>query len=254
MQINKAVFLNVNGIPVLTVNGICTVGHKRRMNEVEIEGPTFIGENSAIEVKKIGAFTRIGKDTLATRVANIGRFSTIGDACRIGEQFRIENTRMSNSYVLVAGSEPWYQKVYNWDKGKLSSVPKREAVTIGNDVWIGNNVTIFEGSSIGDGCIINSGSVVKDHIPPFSIVENSNIVGIRFERDVVKLIESVAWWNLSIDVINKINKNNFLVELQEMSGNKMPLVSYDRVVINSEEKTVFVTTPSNDVILYKIEG
>lgn len=52
MQINKAVFKNANGIPVLTVNGTCVVGHKRRMNEVEVEGPVVFGELVEVEAKK----------------------------------------------------------------------------------------------------------------------------------------------------------------------------------------------------------
>jgi acetyltransferase-like isoleucine patch superfamily enzyme len=43
-------------------------------------------------------------------------------------------------------------------------------VTIGDDVWIGKNCLVFPGVRIGEGSIISAGSVVRRHVPPYSVV------------------------------------------------------------------------------------
>ncbi|QOI62385.1 hypothetical protein IG195_12470 [Arthrobacter sp. TES] len=50
--------------------------------------------------------------------------------------------------------------------GKSHSLP----VTIGNGVWIGASVTILGGVTVGDGSIIGAGSLVKDDVPPNTVV------------------------------------------------------------------------------------
>ena len=41
---------------------------------------------------------------------------------------------------------------------------------IGVNCWIGAKVTILDGVSIGEGCVIAAGAVVKEDIPPHSLV------------------------------------------------------------------------------------
>lgn len=43
-------------------------------------------------------------------------------------------------------------------------------VRIGHDVWVGRNAAILRGADIGTGSVIASHAVVKDVIPPFSVV------------------------------------------------------------------------------------
>jgi acetyltransferase-like isoleucine patch superfamily enzyme len=43
-------------------------------------------------------------------------------------------------------------------------------VRIGNDVWIGAKATVLRGTSIGHGSVIAAHAVVRDSVPPFSIV------------------------------------------------------------------------------------
>jgi acetyltransferase-like isoleucine patch superfamily enzyme len=43
-------------------------------------------------------------------------------------------------------------------------------VRIGEDVWIGEKASILRGADIGAGSVIASQALVKDRIPPFSIV------------------------------------------------------------------------------------
>lgn len=254
MQINKAVFRNLDGIPVLTLNGTCTVGHKRRMNEVEIEGPVFLSENVIIEAKNIGGYTSIGKNTVVKRTVHIGRYTTIGEDCRIGEQVRVDNHGISNSYVLVSGVDYWYKRTYAWDMKKLQSSPKRKSIIIGNDVWIGNNVIIYEGVTIGDGCIINCGSVVTEDVLPYSIVQGNpaKVDGKRFEEDVITILEKVQWWNLPLEIINQIDKDNFISDLHRLSGEEHPKGVFDKAIVKSEMGTIEISAVSKETVLYKV--
>jgi len=254
MQINKAIFKNANGIPVFTVDGKCTVGHKRRMNVVEIEGPISLGESVEIEARNIGAFTSVGKKTIIKRTFCIGRFVTIGESCRIGEQGRMDNVGLSNSYVLVSGEEGWYKKTFSWEQKNLLKSPKRQVVNIGNDVWIGNKVIIYEGVTIGNGCIINSGSVVIDDVLPYSIVTGNPAQKVkrRFSDDDIALLEKVSWWNLPLEIINQIDKNDFISNLQQLSEKKYQKVPLDKVILKSEEGTIEIINDLNESVLYKI--
>ncbi|HWB70675.1 MAG TPA: acyltransferase [Egibacteraceae bacterium] len=46
-------------------------------------------------------------------------------------------------------------------------------VRIGEDVWVGEKASILRGADIGSGSVIASQSLVKGHIPPFSIAVGS---------------------------------------------------------------------------------
>ena len=52
----------------------------------------------------------------------------------------------------------------------VTLTPSSHPVTIGNRVWCGNRVTILAGVTIGDDVVIGAGSLVRDDIPPNSIV------------------------------------------------------------------------------------
>ena len=43
-------------------------------------------------------------------------------------------------------------------------------ILVGNDVWIGTGAVILSGVTLGDGAIVGAGSVVKENIPPNTIV------------------------------------------------------------------------------------
>jgi acetyltransferase-like isoleucine patch superfamily enzyme len=43
-------------------------------------------------------------------------------------------------------------------------------VIIRDGVWIGKHCIIFPGVKIGEGSVISAGSVVRTHVPPYSVV------------------------------------------------------------------------------------
>jgi acetyltransferase-like isoleucine patch superfamily enzyme len=46
----------------------------------------------------------------------------------------------------------------------------KSPVIIGNDVWIGTKVSVLRGTQLGDGCVVGANSVVKEKVPPLSVV------------------------------------------------------------------------------------
>ncbi len=59
-----------------------------------------------------------------------------------------------------------------------------EPVSIGQGTWIGERATVLKGSSIGRHCAIGANSVVRGHIPDFSVAVGSpaRVVGTTIDR------------------------------------------------------------------------
>lgn len=74
---------------------------------------------------------------------------------------------------------------------------------IGNDVWIGMDATIMPGVSVGNGAIIGAKSVVTHDVPPYTIVAGNpaRVIKQRFDDTVIHTLESIQWWNWSIETI-----------------------------------------------------
>ncbi len=53
-------------------------------------------------------------------------------------------------------------------------------VYIEDDVWIGAGAIIFPGVVVGRGAVIGAGSIVRENVPPFSIVAGSPAKVIRY--------------------------------------------------------------------------
>lgn len=66
--------------------------------------------------------------------------------------------------------------VLNWD------------VTIDEDVWIGANVTLLC-KHIGRGAIIAAGAVVKDDVPPYSIVGGVKAKVLKFRFTIDEILQ-----------------------------------------------------------------
>ena len=73
-----------------------------------------------------------------------------------------------------------------------NSAPAEEdvrPVVIGDGVWIGLRCIIFPGVKIGDGSVVSAGSVVRSHVPPYSVVAG-NPAKVMFR---LKKPDQLAW-------------------------------------------------------------
>jgi acetyltransferase-like isoleucine patch superfamily enzyme len=118
---------------------------------------TFAHRFSDCPTLQIGDHTGIGHECTLV----IGKKITIGNHCAISGQTMIFDSNGHHTEVLErrAGLPPPPEEV-------------RE-IRIGNDVWIGVRSIIFPGVRIGDGSIVSAGSVVRTHVPPYSVVSGN---------------------------------------------------------------------------------
>lgn len=94
-----------------------------------------------------------------------------------------------------------------WQKvmPEMSDLPYKGDTIIGNDVWIGYDALIMPGVKIGDGAIISSRSVVVKDVEPYSVVGGNpaQCIKYRFKPEVITLLESISWWDWSIEKITE---------------------------------------------------
>jgi acetyltransferase-like isoleucine patch superfamily enzyme len=109
------------------------------------------GERPTLE---IGDGTGIGHDT----EFSIGKRITIGKNCIISGASRIFD---SNGHP----SDPDERRTL-----KAPPADQVRPVTIGDDVWMGKDCIIFPGVRVGNAAIISAGSVVRRHVPPYTVV------------------------------------------------------------------------------------
>ena len=90
-------------------------------------------------------------------------------------------------------------------------------IVVGNDVWIGDNVTIMPGVTIGDGAVIGCHTVVTKDVEPYSVVAGNpgRFIRYRFSEEVVEELLDIKWWDLPLEVIQKIVPFLMSVDIEE---------------------------------------
>ena len=143
----------------------------------------------------IGRFTTIGENC---RLAGLGRIS-IGQFCSIGPDCSIR----SDNHRLDRISTYPFNQIEDGGAGTEKDY-EAESVSIGNDVWLGEGVTILPGATIGDGCVIAARSVVsRGEYPSFSIIAGipGKVIRTRIPAESIAAIQADPWWNESEDQI-----------------------------------------------------
>lgn len=83
---------------------------------------------------------------------------------------------ISPDVALIASEHP--------EKSNLNeSYGKVGKITVGEDCWVGARATILSGTTIGRGSIVGAGAVVREDVPPNSVVAGvPAVVKKRLER------------------------------------------------------------------------
>jgi acetyltransferase-like isoleucine patch superfamily enzyme len=149
------------------------------------KGDLIIGDDVLIDGKSsfIFAVRYCERPTLT-----IGSHTVIGHngSFTIGKQITI------GSHCLIAGNVQIFDSPgHPADPagrlaGRAADPEKVRPVTVGDNVWIGNNSIILPGVTIGEGSIVAIGSVVKDSVPPNTMVAGNPA------RPVRSLVQQVA--------------------------------------------------------------
>jgi acetyltransferase-like isoleucine patch superfamily enzyme len=124
----------------VTIDGKCNIAFAARYSD----HPTL----------QIGDNTGIGHGCIFT----IGKLISIGRNCNLSGDIVIMDTNAHRT-------DP---------EGRLALEPvapeEIRPVIIRDGVWIGRQCILFPGVKIGEGSVISAGSIVRTHVPPYSVV------------------------------------------------------------------------------------
>jgi acetyltransferase-like isoleucine patch superfamily enzyme len=133
------------------------------------KGDIIIGDNVTLDGKSNIAFAARFSDQPTLQ---IGDNTGIGHGCSftIGKLISIGRNCTLSGEITIMDSNG-----HDADPAARSArkPPKPEdirPVIIRDEVWIGRQCLIFPGVKIGEGSVISAGSVVRTHVPPYSVV------------------------------------------------------------------------------------
>jgi len=205
-----------------SLNGNVFIGHSTKISKCTLKGELEIGTNNKILGAtllgkiKIGNFTSLWGPNIDIH-SNQEAGVEIGNFCSIARNVSFQsfnhNFKKPTSYFIGQNffNEKWInEKVY---KGNI---------VIENDVWIGTHVVVLGGITIENGAVVAANSVVTKDVPAYAIVAGSpaKIISYRFEPHIISQFQELAWWNWSIERIEK-NKSFFEKEVTEESINQL---------------------------------
>jgi acetyltransferase-like isoleucine patch superfamily enzyme len=126
-------------------------------NDVTLDGKvsiTFAVRFADHPLLKIGDGTKIGHNC----DFRIGKCISLGRNCNLS----------SGTVIMDSNGHPADPKSrWAWLPPDPDDV---RPVIIGDGVWIGLRCIIFPGVRIGEGSIVSAGSIVRTHVPPYSVV------------------------------------------------------------------------------------
>lgn len=155
-----------------------------KIYQSQIDGKVFIGRYTSIW----------GPNSILSGPMNgisIGSFCSIAHHVAMHESFH--NLQRTTSYFIERNA----LGLPHPNHAEISHGP----IVIGNDVWIGAGAKIMSGVSVGDGSVIGAGSVVTSDIPPYVVAcgNPARIMRFRFDAETTEQIQSLEWWNWSLD-------------------------------------------------------
>lgn len=154
----------------------------RHPGKITIGDRTAIDDGCLLDARGVtrGGFS-IGADVLIARGVSLASktdhgFIEIGDHCTIGKDCIFSSTGGIRLGKWVGLADTCYLGGgrYRTDRTDVPMMKQelytQGAVVIEDDCWIGTGVRILDGVTIGRGTIIGAGAVVRQDVPPFTVV------------------------------------------------------------------------------------
>lgn len=140
-----------------------------KIHWIQGKGDIVLGDN-VIFGGKIGI-------NFAARFANrprleVGDNTEIGNGCTfaIGKMISIGKNCLLSGNISVMDSNAHVVDLGGRVARRPPPAEEVRPVRIGDYVWIARDCIIFPGVRIGEGSVISAGSVVRNHVPPYSVV------------------------------------------------------------------------------------
>lgn len=158
-------------------------------NEVDVKATIYRGVK--IKGSKVGAYTYISANTDVEN-AEIGKFCSISDHCRIGMGEHNTN-QISTSPIFT---EAYNATKFQWTDRDINAAPMKKAI-IGNDVLVGSHALVLGGVVIGNGAVVAAGAVVTKDVPPYAVVGGvpARVIKYRFSQDIIEKLQEMQWWD-----------------------------------------------------------
>ena len=158
-------------------------------NEIDTKATIYRGVK--IKGSKVGAYSYISANTDVEN-AEIGKFCSISDHCRIGMGGHNTN-QISTSPIFT---EAFNATKFQWTTKDANAAPMKKAI-VGNDVLVGSHALILGGVTIGDGAVVAAGAVVTKDVPPYAVVGGvpAKVIKYRFSQDIIDKLQEVKWWD-----------------------------------------------------------
>ena len=157
----------------------------------DIHSTAAVYRMAKVKNSTIGAYSYIANET-DVECADIGKFCSIADHCRIG---------MGGHNLNMLSTSPIFTETANGTKSRwvvqdVNSDEDKRTI-LGNDVWIGSHVLINGGVMVGHGAVVGAGAVVVKDVPPYAIVGGvpAKVIRYRFTQEVIEKLLELEWWN-----------------------------------------------------------
>ena len=176
-------------------------------NRYDVIYPKNVNSNKRIN---IGDFTYISESSFKNSVIGNYSFSKdkliIGRLCQIGKNVKFLLNDVNHEMNCISTFPFYIFDDWNEQKPNIKTFNLKGNIVIGNDVWIGQNVTILPGVKIGNGVIIGANSTVGSNIPDYAISVGNpcRVVKYRFNKQIIKELNKIKWWDLPLKTIKKI--------------------------------------------------
>lgn len=137
----------------------------------------------------------------------IGDRLVIGRFCAIAEGARFI---MNGANHAMSGFSTYPFNIFGhgWEDGFDPATWTQELrgdTVVGHDVWIGMEAVVMPGVRIGHGSIVAARSIVTRDVPDYAVVAGNpaEVVKTRFDRDTVRRLLAVAWWDWPAERITR---------------------------------------------------
>lgn len=185
---------HVARLPFVNCSGTCTLlpsarfrfrlGEKSFRGEINMGAESMLGCDFVFESDqgnvRIGERTFINGGTrlISRESIEIGSDVTIAWDCTIYDhnshsldwRDRADDIRQQNSDYRSGG---------NMIRNKNWATVKSRPIVIGDKSWIGFGCVILGGVTIGEGAVVGAGSVVREDVPPWTVVAGNPAVIIK---------------------------------------------------------------------------
>ena len=161
----------------------------------------------------IGDFTYISESNFKNNILGcydwIQDKLIIGKYCQIGKDVKFLLNGVNHEMDCISTYPFYIFEDWNQPRPENDAFKLKGDIIIGNDVWIGQGSSILPGVKIGNGAIIGYNSVVSKDIPSYAIAAGNpcKVIKYRFDKQTIKELEELRWWDLPIDKVKLIANN-----------------------------------------------